>query len=464
MIFILMTSGMCSDDPKEDIDKFDPIIGQWHGWMDSYKNDQVKQRELHNRKVGEMGYITFKDGGTCEMVWYDDDDFDPSFYGKYQWTKDSNNEKKYLLTFIEGHDESGNEDDEFAGNCEIILIDNSTIDVGFWAGEKDESHEQLKKGSFKLSDYRDMDKKDLVKTKWNGEIAGMGCEIKFSSGADLYLYEGNNAYPSYNVYYDYKKNGDIFVLTKSTDYSFGTLPSGFNNIEMRYISSVKIQLRRKGDSVWSDFSKGSYTPATPPVPSVDLAQFLKGTSWEAIDTPIYDMVSITFDSGGKKGVFISAFEDEDGYTPENGGAFTYTVGSTNDYITIKYDGEEYEMGILVLNDHQIEIEDNDAILDDCTLSKENDALKSSDIVGTWKYSEDDELYTINLASGGSGYLKWSYDGDSEKEKIYWHLSGSHILLLDEDKEPYYILTVTDHGSRYLTMYYEEIGEVVKFTK
>ena len=174
------------------------------------------------------------------------------------------------------------------------------------------------------------------------------------------------------------------------------------------------------------------------------------------------LLTVTFDSNGSKGVYIEADGDEgdDMWDPMYGGSFTYSV-SNND-ITVVFDDIRYTVTVKAFSTNQMKINSSDNLWGNVTLNKTDNTLSTSNVVGTWKYRDDDnELWTINLASTGKGYLK--YDGD--KENIYWALSGKYVLIMaEEEYEPEYVLTIFNRGSSFLELYYEEIGETVRFTK
>ena len=190
------------------------------------------------------------------------------------------------------------------------------------------------------------------------------------------------------------------------------------------------------------------------------ASIIKGTTWMMKNNG--KLLTVTFDSNGSKGVYIEADGDEgdDMWDPMYGGSFTYSV-SNND-ITVVFDDIRYTVTVTAFSTNQMKINSSDNLWGNVTLDKTDNTLSTSNVVGTWKYRDDDnELWTINLASTGKGYLK--YDGD--KENIYWALSGKYILIMaEEEYEPEYVLTIFNRGSSFLELYYEEIGETVRFTK
>ena len=331
-----------------------------------------------------------------------------------------------------------------------------------WIGESDEKHEQMTKGTFDLGQYRDLSKKQLNNTIWNGAFENYMCQINIRDIVYVAFHNRETTEFLNTNRYNYTKEGDYFVLKKCGGWPSEDFEPQYSNLEINYVNSTSIKIRNKGTSTWYSFSSGVYnpTPTPEPDPEVDLASFLKGTTWEMKEDG--ELLSITFDSNGKKGVFISANGDEedDEWDPDDGGNFTYTVSS--DKIVVDFDDIDHDVKIKVINDNQISITSPNYLWGNVTLQKVTNALKASNVTGTWKYKDEDgETWTIYLASTGKGYLK--YDGD--KENIYWALSGRYILIMDEDyKEPEYVLTVYSYGSNYLKIYYDELGEAVTFKK
>lgn len=452
---ISLTFVSCSDDSVNPVSgngsgSNDPIVGTWHGWMDNYKNDP---EEGHIWKWGEFGCLTVKSDGTAELEWWDGGNYESKATMTYSWEKTSDG---YMLTYKSVRNTNPNDKsnfDDFACDIKIAMINSTTIDFGMWIGDSDEDHEQLTKGAFDLGLYRDLSKKEFHETTWHGTLGNYSCEVDLHEFSNWKLYQEGQQSPSYYIYLNYKKEGDVFKFTRGDN--SGDNVSGFDNLEMQYVNSSQIKFRQQGSSTWSTFTPGKYTPTTP-TPSTDWAALLKGTTWEMVDS-YGSYTTFTFNSDGINGVYISG--DDDG-SLSDGGYFTYSVSSNT--VTFTYEGKTRMMDVSKVSDSEIRFTDKSNWGNSGSYKKITSSLK---VTGTWRYTDEDNYkYTFKFNSNGSGTYTLSGDGETDKENIYWAISGNKILIMDDTKEGDFVLIVTSATSSYLMMVFDEVGEEVKFKK
>lgn len=255
VLFTACPSDIESESEPDSINDQEPIIGTWHGWMDNY---QKNPEEGHIWKWGEFGCLTVKSDYTAELEWWDGDRFESHATMTYSWKKTADG---YLLTYKSVRMTDPNKDDDFddfACDMQIKLVNSTTIDLGMWVGESDETHEQLTKGSFDLEQYRDLAKRDFYGTTWHGTLGSYSCEVNLGSISSWDLYQEGRQYPSYYFSLNYKKEGDVFKFSRRDN--SGDAPSGFDKLEMQYVNSSQIKFRQQGSSTWSIFTPGKYTP------------------------------------------------------------------------------------------------------------------------------------------------------------------------------------------------------------
>lgn len=167
--------------------------------------------------------------------------------------------------------------------------------------------------------------------------------------------------------------------------------------------------------------------------------------------------TFTFNSDGVNGVYIAG--DDDG-SLSDGGYFTYSVSSNT--VTFTYEGSTYKMDVTKVSDSEIRFTDKSNWGNSGSYKKVTSSLK---VTGTWRYTDEDNYkYTFKFNSNGSGTYTLSGDGETDKETIYWAISGNKILIMDDTKGGEFVLIVTSATSSYMIMAFEEVDDEVKFKK